>query len=61
LPGQGDFLVDGKLTFEIGGRNKTPNQLKGINNAYLALDDIEPAVVTGFRSGCSDFFTDKQL
>lgn len=39
----GDFLVDGHTTYEIGGKNKTTNQIKGISNAYRALDDIEIA------------------
>jgi uncharacterized protein len=38
---KGDFMVDGHLTFEIGGKNKAQSQLKGIENAYLALDNIE--------------------
>jgi hypothetical protein len=40
-PTKGDFLVNGNLTFEVGGKNKTDDQLKDINNGYLALDDIE--------------------
>lgn len=38
---QGDFIVDNKYTFEIGGKNKQPNQLKGVQEGYLAVDDIE--------------------
>ncbi|MDB9822678.1 AAA family ATPase [Deltaproteobacteria bacterium] len=38
---QGDFFVDNKYTFEIGGKNKQPNQLKGFPESYLAVDDIE--------------------
>jgi hypothetical protein len=38
---QGDFLVDGKYTFEIGGKDKNNSQLIGIKNAYVAADDIE--------------------
>ncbi len=38
---KGDFIVNDKLTFEIGGRNKDATQIKGIPNSYLALDDIE--------------------
>lgn len=38
---EGDFLVDRKYLFEIGGRNKTQKQIAGIPNSYLALDDIE--------------------
>ena len=38
---QSDFLVDETLTFEVGGKNKTTSQIKGIENAYVAKDDIE--------------------
>jgi predicted AAA+ superfamily ATPase len=37
----GDFSVDGKYTFEVGGKNKTDHQVRGEQNAYVALDDIE--------------------
>lgn len=37
---KGDFLVDEKYIFEIGGKSKTANQIEGIENAYLALDNI---------------------
>ena len=37
----GDFIVDNKYTFEIGGKNKQTNQLKGLPESYLAVDDIE--------------------
>lgn len=36
-----DFLVDDKHYFEVGGKNKGSEQIKGQANAYLALDDIE--------------------
>jgi hypothetical protein len=39
--GRGDFLVDNRLIFEIGGRNKTRKQIAGLGNAYLANDNIE--------------------
>jgi len=26
---------------EVGGKSKDGSQIKGLNNAYLALDDIE--------------------
>lgn len=35
-----DFEVDGK-TFEVGGRSKTFDQLRGVEDGYLAKDDIE--------------------
>ncbi|MFW5805906.1 MAG: ATP-binding protein [Bacteroidales bacterium] len=34
----GDFMVDDTYVFEIGGAAKTNEQIKGIPNAYLALD-----------------------
>ncbi|MDR2854040.1 MAG: AAA family ATPase [Prevotellaceae bacterium] len=37
----GDFIVNGKYTFEIGGKGKTTAQIKGIKNAFVAADDIE--------------------
>jgi hypothetical protein len=37
----GDFLVDNRLTMEIGGKNKSLKQLRGIPEAYVAADDIE--------------------
>ncbi len=42
---RGDFLVDSKYTFEVGGKNKGFSQISGVTNSFLALDDIE----TGFR------------
>ena len=41
LPKQGDFLIDEKYTFEIGGKNKSRYQIAGLDNAFLAIDDIE--------------------
>ena len=40
-PKQGDFLVNHKYLFEVGGRNKTFDQIKDIDNSYLAIDSIE--------------------
>lgn len=37
----GDFLVDGKYIFEIGGKAKTFSQIKDADNAFLAVDDTE--------------------
>ena len=39
-----DFLVNIKYTFEIGGKNKTRKQIAGIENAFVAADNIEYAV-----------------
>ncbi|MCH9741211.1 MAG: AAA family ATPase [Epsilonproteobacteria bacterium] len=38
---KGDYTVDGKNRFEIGGKGKSFKQIKDIENSYLALDDIE--------------------
>ena len=35
-----DFLVEG-LTFEVGGRNKGRDQLKGVDGGYVVSDDVE--------------------
>ena len=38
---QGDFIIDKKQTFEVGGKNKTNEQIKNLKNAYIVADDIE--------------------
>ncbi|MBK7311732.1 MAG: ATP-binding protein [Sphingobacteriaceae bacterium] len=38
---KGDFLINNKYIFEVGGENKTYKQIKDIKNSYLALDKIE--------------------
>ena len=40
---KGDFIVDNKYTFEIGGRNKNRKQITGIQDAFVAADNIEYA------------------
>jgi predicted AAA+ superfamily ATPase len=40
-PSRGVFLVDGKYLFEIGGKSKSRSQIKGISDAFLAVDNIE--------------------
>ena len=40
-PKSGDFLIDGTLTFEIGGRNKSFHQVKDEAHAFVAADEIE--------------------
>lgn len=40
-PKQGDFLVDGKYTFEVGGKGKTSRQITDLPNAFVAADGIE--------------------
>ncbi len=38
---QGDFLVDERYTFEIGGKNKSFDQIKDLPDSYIVADDIE--------------------
>jgi predicted AAA+ superfamily ATPase len=38
---KGDFIVDGKYVFEVGGKGKTFKQIKNEQDAYLAVDGIE--------------------
>jgi len=38
---KGDFLVNEKYTFEIGGKNKESKQIKGIESRYVASGGIE--------------------
>jgi predicted AAA+ superfamily ATPase len=38
---KGDFLVDGKFVFEVGGKDKTQKQIKFARNGFVAADDIE--------------------
>ncbi len=41
---KGDFLVDDKYIFEIGGRTKTYKQIANIPNSFIASDDLEISV-----------------
>jgi len=41
FPPKGDFLVDKKYTFEIGGKSKNNRQIYSLENAFIAADDIE--------------------
>ncbi|GAB6045622.1 hypothetical protein JCM11957_12200 [Caminibacter profundus] len=38
---QGDYIVDDKYVFEIGGKNKTKKQIKNLKNAFVVKDNIE--------------------
>jgi len=40
-PKKGDFLVENKYLFEIGGKNKSFSQIKDIENSFVVADDIE--------------------
>ncbi len=45
-PAKGDFLVDGKYLFEVGGANKTFEQIKDVPDSFLAVDNTE----TGYKN-----------
>ena len=40
-PDAGDFFIDEKYLFEIGGKNKTRKQIAGIENTFTVSDNIE--------------------
>jgi len=40
-PHKGDFLIDDKYLFEVGGRKKSFEQIKDIENSFLAVDETE--------------------
>jgi uncharacterized protein len=42
---KGDFLIDEKYTFEVGGKGKTYKQIANVKNSYIALDEI----ITGMK------------
>ena len=44
LSGSGDFLVDNRFIFEIGGSSKDNRQIKNITDSFVVQDNIE----TGF-------------
>lgn len=38
---RGDFYCEEKYTFEVGGKNKSFDQIKDIPDSYVAADDLE--------------------
>lgn len=40
-PSRGDFDVDGRYLFEVGGKGKTFDQIADIENSFIAVDDTE--------------------
>ena len=41
IPKKGDFLVDEKYLFEVGGKNKSFKQIKDVPDSFVVADDIE--------------------
>jgi len=33
-----DFVIDSKYTFEVGGQNKSKNQIEGIDDSFIVQD-----------------------
>ncbi len=40
IPKNGDFLIKGRWTFEVGGKNKKEKQISGIPDSYILADEI---------------------
>lgn len=38
---RGDFLVAGKYTFEVGGKNKSFDQINDVPSSFLVIDNVE--------------------
>lgn len=41
FPKQGDFLINDKYLFEVGGKKKNFDQIADVANSFLAVDDTE--------------------
>ncbi len=41
MPKQGDFIINDKYTFEVGGKGKSVKQIKHLEDAWIVKDDIE--------------------
>jgi predicted AAA+ superfamily ATPase len=41
IPIQGDFLVEERYLFEVGGRSKGKSQIKGADSAFVVQDESE--------------------
>jgi predicted AAA+ superfamily ATPase len=38
---KGDFLIDGKYTIEVGGKNKSFDQIKDLTDSFVVADNLE--------------------
>lgn len=41
FPTRGDFLIDGRYLFEVGGKGKTFEQIADIADSFLAVDETD--------------------
>ena len=39
--GNGDFRIDGRITFEVGGKDKTFDQIADLPDSYILADSME--------------------
>ena len=37
----GDFKIDGKITFEVGGHDKSFDQIANVPDSYILADSME--------------------
>ncbi len=44
-PKSGDFIVNEKYTFEVGGKGKNKKQIKDLDNAFIVSDNLEIGVL----------------
>jgi len=44
LANKGDFIVDGTYTLEIGGKNKSVQQIDQVPHSFLAKDEMESGI-----------------
>ncbi|CAA6807042.1 MAG: ATPase component BioM of energizing module of biotin ECF transporter [uncultured Campylobacterales bacterium] len=44
IPNKGDFLIDDKYIVEVGGKNKSYEQIRDLPNSFLACDNIEVGI-----------------
>lgn len=44
LPEKGDFMIDDRYIFEVGGKNKTQKQIVDLDYAFVVKDSIETAI-----------------
>ena len=40
-PKQGDFIINDRYLFEVGGKGRSLAQIKDLPDSYLAVDDVE--------------------
>lgn len=44
IPKKGDFMANGRYLFEVGGAQKTFDQIADLPDSYLAIDNVEVGV-----------------